>query len=178
MSLDAMSWVVAGPNTYYLEGTKFARYKEGESIEIGAYCSIADNVSLVAGGNHTTKAISTYPFDVMFLGQTNSRHYAQARSIKIGNDVWIGWGAIVLDGSVIGDGAVIGAGSVVSGHVPPYAVVYGNPASVARLRFTEEQISKLLEIAWWNWPEHKIKANVDWFYKPVDEFIERFYCEA
>jgi serine acetyltransferase len=94
--------------------------------------------------------------------------------IIIGNDVWIGAKSTIMSGVKIGDGAVIGSGSVVAKDVPPYAIVVGNPAKVIKYRFDEQQIENLLEIAWWNWPEHKIKeeAMLLWS-KDINYFIDK-----
>ena len=81
--------------------------------------------------------------------------------IVIGNDVWIGYEAIVLSGVTIGDGAIIGTRAVVTKDVPPYTIVGGIPAKPIRKRFSDEVISKLLELQWWNWPENRIKENID-----------------
>src|ERR687890_149200 len=70
----------------------------------------------------------------------------------VGNDVWLGYEAIVMAGVTIGDGAIVAAGSVVAGDVPPYAIVAGNPARVVRSRFAEEDVQRLLRAAWWDWP--------------------------
>jgi tetrahydrodipicolinate N-succinyltransferase len=94
--------------------------------------------------------------------------------IMIGNDVWIGAGALILSGVTIGDGAIVGAGSVVTHDVPPYAVVGGVPAKIIRFRYNKDQIEALLKIAWWNWNIEKIKANMDYFYGEIDAFIEKF----
>ena len=75
------------------------------------------------------------------------------RDTVIGNDVWIGYGALILPGARIGDGAIIGAGSVVRGTVPPYGIVTGNPASLQRFRFSKPQIARLLSLKWWHWPQ-------------------------
>jgi virginiamycin A acetyltransferase len=79
----------------------------------------------------------------------------------IGNDVWIGRDAVILPGITIGDGAIIGAHAVVSRDVPPYAVVVGNPARIARRRFSETEIDALLAIRWWDWPVARIMRHVD-----------------
>ena len=80
--------------------------------------------------------------------------------VIIGNDVWIGFGALILSGVRIGDGAVIGAGAVVTTDVEPYSIVIGNPARLTKKRFDDETILKLLEIGWWDWPVDKIRQNI------------------
>jgi virginiamycin A acetyltransferase len=77
---------------------------------------------------------------------------AQSRDTVIGNDVWLGYSALVLPGVTIGHGAAVAAASVVARDVPPYRVVAGNPARVVRLRFSEADVERLLRAAWWNWP--------------------------
>lgn len=100
--------------------------------------------------------------------------YKTTKNIEIGNDVWIGFRALILGGAKVGNGAVIGAGAVVASDVPPFAVVVGNPAKILRFRFSEEIINALQQIAWWEWPEYKLLAEREWFYRPIDEFIEKF----
>jgi carbonic anhydrase/acetyltransferase-like protein (isoleucine patch superfamily) len=90
----------------------------------------------------------------------------------IGNDVFIGVGAIVLGGVTVGDGAVIGAGAVVSKPVPPYAVVLGNPAQVARYRFESEIRERLLALRWWDWSDDQIRAMKKWFMSDIESFLE------
>lgn len=79
----------------------------------------------------------------------------------IGNDVWIGFEAVILSGVTIGDGAIIGTRAVVTKDVPPYTIVGGIPAKPIKKRFSEDVISKLLKIQWWNWPENRVKQNID-----------------
>lgn len=86
-----------------------------------------------------------------------------ALSINIGNDVWIGAEAMVLDGVTVGDGAVIGARSVVTKDVPPYAVVVGCPAKILKYRFSSEVIERLLEIKWWDLTDEEISKNIELF---------------
>jgi hypothetical protein len=94
--------------------------------------------------------------------------------IKIGNDVWIGATSTIMSGVTIGDGAVIGAGSTITKDVPPFAIVAGNPGKIVKYRFTEEQIEKLLQIAWWDWGEDKIKENAMSMWSPnIDDFIKK-----
>ena len=80
--------------------------------------------------------------------------------LKIGNDVWIGYEAVILSGVTIGDGAIIGTRAVVTKDVPSYTIVGGVPAKPIRKRFDEETIQKLKEIRWWDWEEERIKKNI------------------
>lgn len=105
---------------------------------------------------------------------TYGRSYLTTRNTTIGNDVWVGYGAMILGGAHVGDGAVVAAGSVVFSDVLPYAIVAGNPAKAVRSRFSPETIEKLLRIQWWHWPEDLIRANLDWFHRPISEFVNRF----
>jgi acetyltransferase-like isoleucine patch superfamily enzyme len=91
---------------------------------------------------------------------------------RIGNDVWMGQGAIILSGVTVGDGAIIGAGAVVSRDVPPYAIVAGNPAQVVRHRFAPSTIEFLLNLQWWDWPLEKILLNLDLLYQDPDQWPE------
>lgn len=79
----------------------------------------------------------------------------------IGNDVWIGYEAVILSGVTIGDGAIIGTRAVVTEDVPPYTIVGGIPAKPIRRRFSEEMIARLMDLRWWDWPEEKIKCNLE-----------------
>ena len=94
--------------------------------------------------------------------------------VILGNDVTIGANVIILPGVKIGDGAIVGAGAVVTRDVPPYAIAAGVPAKILKYRYSQEQIKKLLKIAWWNWSEEKIVENMDYFYGKVQTFIDRF----
>ncbi len=80
--------------------------------------------------------------------------------IVVGNDVWIGYEAVILAGVTIGDGAIIGARAVVTRDVPPYTIVGGVPAKPIRKRFDEDTIARLLELRWWDWPEERIAQNI------------------
>lgn len=81
--------------------------------------------------------------------------------IVIGNDVWIGFEAVIMAGVTIGDGAIIASRAVVTKDVPPYSIVGGTPAKLIRKRFTDEQIDKLLRLKWWDWDEEKVRQNID-----------------
>lgn len=156
-----------------------------DRVVIGKYCSIGYGVVIIANQGHNLTTgyrdyrVATYPVAVVGNhGWKSSYCLPEKRNyVIIGNDVLIGANAIILPGVTVGDGAIIGAGSVVTHNVPAYAVVAGVPAKILRYRYTKEQISKLLKIAWWNWDEQKIFDNMDYFYGKVDVFIEKFYEE-
>ncbi|EGQ7964052.1 CatB-related O-acetyltransferase [Vibrio vulnificus] len=138
---------------------------------IGAFCNIsADNVH-IAGGNHPLSTVSTHAFffhdKYRFISKNQSIDgYANNGRIIIGNDVWIGANVSILPGVKIGDGAVLAAGAVVNKDVPPYAIVGGVPARIIKYRFDEETIVALLELAWWEWSDEKIKDNTPHMWDP------------
>lgn len=129
-------------------------------VEIGAFCSIARNVS-IQEDNHNVLRNTTYYLEKNLLELSLSSNANVSKgAIIIGNDVWIGSGAQVLSGVTIGNGAVIAAGAVVTKDVSPYAIVAGNPAQVIKFRFDEEKIAYLLQLKWWEWDIDKIKDNI------------------
>lgn len=138
-----------------------------DRLIIGKFCSIACGVKfLFNSANHMLSSLSTYPFPIFFEewgldGKNVANAWDNKGDIIIGNDVWIGYEAIILAGVAVGDGAVIGARAVVTKDVPPYTIVGGVPAKAIRKRFPEETISALLEIKWWDWPQKQIAQNID-----------------
>ncbi|MFQ8706698.1 MAG: CatB-related O-acetyltransferase [Thomasclavelia sp.] len=137
-----------------------------DHLIIGRFCSIACGVKfLFNSANHTLNSLSTYPFPLFFeewdLDVSNvASSWDNKGDIVIGNDVWIGYEAIIFAGVTIGDGAIIGSRAVVTKDVPPYGIVGGVPAKLIRKRFSEEIISTLLEIRWWNWSRERIIKNI------------------
>jgi acetyltransferase-like isoleucine patch superfamily enzyme len=154
---------------------KVLRWGGDSKLEIGGFCSIADNVSILLGGEHQPDWITTYPFSRLFAEfQRFSGHSTTKGDVIVGNDVWIGTNVIILSGVKIGDGAVIGAGSVVTKDVEPYAIVGGNPARVIRMRFNQETIDSLLRIKWWNWDIQHIRKDMPLLLSNrVQEFIDK-----
>lgn len=137
-----------------------------DKLMIGKFCSIACGAKfLFNSANHTLQSISTYPFPLFFeewgleKGDVTDA-WDNKGDIIIGNDVWIGYEAVILAGVTIGDGAIIGTRAVVTKDVPPYTIVGGVPARQIRKRFTDDRINALLQMQWWNWPEERIRQNI------------------
>lgn len=149
----------------------------GASVRIGSFCSIAESVEILTGGNHRTDWVSTFPLNIVFgtAAAWRDGHPSSKGDVTVGNDVWIGLGAKILSGVTIGDGAVVGAFSVVSRDVRPYAIVVGNPAREVRRRFSDEQVDKLLRIQWWNWSAEVVAERIPFLSSDrIDDFLERW----
>lgn len=137
-----------------------------EKLIIGKFCSIACGTKFLFNcANHTQKSLSTYTFPLFYeeweLKKSNiTTAWDNKGDIVIGNDVWIGYEAVIMQGVTIGDGAIIGTRAVVTKDVLPYSIVGGVPAKPIRKRFSDEVIAQLLEIKWWDWPDEKIKENI------------------
>ena len=138
----------------------------GDHLVIGKFCSIASGVKFIMGStNHRLSSVSTYPFSVFggLWAERTPPHLSQLPfkgDTVVGNDVWIGYEAVILSGVTIGDGAVIGARAVVTKDVAPYSIVGGVPAKEIRKRFDPETVDALLLLRWWDWPLEKIAAHL------------------
>jgi acetyltransferase-like isoleucine patch superfamily enzyme len=150
-------------------------YNPQAVLEIGSFCSIAENVTILLGEGHRPDWVTTYPFNILMDDFSDIKGNPISKgSVIIGNDVWIGRNAFIRDGVTIGDGAVIGAYSVVTKNVEPYTIVAGNPARPIRKRFDQETIDKLLRIKWWNWSFERIKENMPLLMSNnLKEFLEK-----
>ena len=144
-------------------------------VQVGNFCSIAGGVTAVILNDHQVTWVTTYPFGrVWNMSNVDNPVVRQNPNIIIGNDVWIGQNAVLLEDTVIGDGVIIGSHSVVHGEIPPYAVAVGNPAKVVKKRFTDEQIESLLSIQWWNWEDEKVREFAPLLCSTdINEFIRK-----
>ncbi|MGI6110440.1 MAG: CatB-related O-acetyltransferase [Eubacteriaceae bacterium] len=137
-----------------------------DRLVIGKFCSIACGAKfLFTSANHTMRSLSTYTFPIFFDEwgldvQNITEAWDNKGDIVIGNDVWIGYEAVILSGVTIGDGAIIGTRAVVTKDVPPYTIVGGVPAKPIRKRFDEETIVRLLALHWWDWDKNTIARNL------------------
>ena len=139
----------------------------GDRLVIGKYCSIACGAKfLLNSANHTLRSLSTYPFPIFYeawgtpVSEVSSA-WDNRGDIVIGNDVWIGYEAVILSGVHIGDGAIIGARAVVTRDVEPYTIMGGVPARPILKRYDEETIQWLLALRWWDFPPEQMRKCLD-----------------
>jgi virginiamycin A acetyltransferase len=173
--------VVAQPNieigdfTYYDDPDGVENFEKnvlyhfpfiGDRLIIGKFCAIARGVKFIMNGaNHQMNGISTFPFFIFGNGWEVARPAADELPYKgdtiIGNDVWIGYDALIMPGVTIGDGAIIAARSVVAADVPAYTIVGGNPAQIVRRRFDADSVRRLQSVAWWDRPATWITKHLN-----------------
>ena len=138
-----------------------------EYVSIGNYCSIADGVKIISGGNHCLDSISSFPFS-SYYGNDEIKALTNG-NIIIDDDVWLCTNAVILSGVHIGKGAVVAAGAIVTKDIPPYAIVGGVPARIIKYRFSEEIITRLCnEIDYSKLTPDLIKSKMDILTKPLD----------
>lgn len=169
--------IVAGDFTMYNDFVRDPRQFEKNNVLyhypvnhdrliIGKFCSIACGAKfLFNSANHTKTSLSTYPFPIFYEEwgldvRDVTRAWDHKGDIVIGNDVWIGYEAVVMAGVTIGDGAIVGARALVTKDVPPYTIVGGVPAKTIKKRFPDRTIDELLEMRWWDWPEERIRESL------------------
>lgn len=166
--------IIIGDYTYYDDPENSEDFERnvlyhfpfiGDRLVIGKFCAIARGVRFIMNGaNHKLTGLSTYPFGI--FGQGWDAAHPKPGTLRskgdtvIGNDVWIGYDALIMPGVKIGNGAIVAARSVVTHDVPAYGVVGGNPASLIKKRFDEDTIIALQTLAWWDWPIEKVTAAI------------------
>ena len=139
-----------------------------DRLVIGKFCSIACGAKFIFNAaNHALGSLSTYPFPIFFEEwglspepEKIAAAWDNKGDILVGNDIWIGYEAIILAGVTIGDGAIIGSRAVVTKDVPPYTIVGGIPAKPIRRRFDDAVVEKLETLRWWDWDEETIRRNL------------------
>ncbi len=180
----AGDWTWIGPTNKIIESSidDYTYTMDDVTInyaEIGKYCSIASHVC-INPVNHPMERVTqhhmTYRRIDYGFAQTDDDmifDWRRSNRVTIGHDVWIGHGAIVMKGVTIGTGAVIASGAVVTKDVEPYQIVAGVPAKPIKMRFPEDVCTKLLQIAWWEWPRAVMEER---FYElnDVQSFIEKY----
>ena len=157
---------VRDPRAFQANNVLYHYPVNGDRLVIGKFCSIACGAKfLFNSGNHAMGSLSTYPFPLVFeewgldAGDVADA-WDNRGDIVVGNDVWIGYEAVLLAGVTIGDGAIIGARALVTRDVPPYTIVGGVPARPIRPRFSQETVSALRRLKWWDWPRERIRRNI------------------
>ena len=158
---------VHDPRDFVKNGVLYHYPVNHDTLTIGKYCSIACGAKFIFNSaNHTLHSLSTYPFPI-FTAEWEwpvsriAEAWDNKGDITVGNDVWIGFEAVILAGVAIGDGAIIGARAVVTRDVPPYAIVGGVPARTIRPRFAPEIIAELEALRWWDYPPETITPCVE-----------------
>ncbi|AMM13775.1 MULTISPECIES: Vat family streptogramin A O-acetyltransferase [Burkholderiaceae] len=167
--------IVVGDYTYYDDPEDAEHFERnvlyhfpfiGDKLIIGKFCAIAKGAQFIMNGaNHKLSGISTYPFQIFGNGWEKVMPSLSDLPYKgdtvIGNDVWIGYDALIMPGVRIGDGAIVSSRSVVTGDVAPYTIVGGNPAKTIKARFAPEAVARLQAIAWWDWPVETITRHLE-----------------
>lgn len=150
-----------------------------DRLIIGKFCSIACGAKFIFNcANHTLKSLTTYTFPLFFeeWGLQKSEvvsAWDNKGDIVIGNDVWIGYEAVIMAGVTIGDGAIIGTRAIVTKDVEPYSIVGGIPAKEIRKRFAPDIITRLQKLQWWNWPPEKIQSIIQYIQNGNIEVLEK-----
>ena len=184
--------IIVGDFTMYNDFVKDSRQFEKNNVLyhylinhdkliIGKFCSIACGAKfLFTSANHTQTSLSTYPFPIFFEEWGLDVHnitnaWDNKGDIIIGNDVWIGYEAVIMSGVTIGDGAIIASRAVVTKDVPPYTIVGGVPAKTIRKRFSDDDIAALQKMKWWDWPIEQIQAHISEIQTGKIEGLKRKY---
>lgn len=167
--------IIVGDYTYYDDPEDSEGFERnvlyhfpfvGDRLVIGKFCAIGRGARFIMNGaNHKLSGISTYPFDIFGNGWEKSAPAPEELPFKgdtiIGNDVWIGYEALIMPGVEIGNGAIVAARAVVVSDVAPYTIIGGNPARPIKQRFDPGTVAVLESLAWWDWPVETITRHLD-----------------
>lgn len=169
--------IITGKHSYGISNITLRSWGEGTHLFIGSFCSIADNLTIILGGNHRTDWATTFPFGHILsepfpAGHVNGHGHPTTKGhVIIENDVWIGESCTVLSGVTIGSGSIVAAKSVVTKDVAPYTIVGGNPAKLIKQRFPQHMIQQLLEIKWWDRSDDDINKIVPLLQMPLTDDV-------
>jgi chloramphenicol O-acetyltransferase type B len=166
-----------GRYTYIASGAVVHR------AEVGAFCSIGPDAHVGGLGRHPTRWLSTHPIFFSTKGQVaksfvDTDCFDEFVPTRVGNDVWVGARALILDGVTIGDGAIVAAGAVVARNVEPYSVVAGVPARPIKARYTSERVEILKRLRWWEWDMSQLNAAAPLFREDGDVQVEKLMLLA
>lgn len=167
--------IIIGDYTYYDDPEDSENFERnvlyhfpfiGDKLIIGKFCAIARGARFIMNGaNHKLSGISTYPFQIFGNGWEKVMPDTSDLPFKgdtiIGNDVWIGYEALIMPGVKVGNGSIVSSRSVVVSDVPAYTIVGGNPAKAIKRRFEPDTIAALESLAWWDWPIEKITEHLE-----------------
>jgi chloramphenicol O-acetyltransferase type B len=158
----------------YINSANLYCWKSNLSLRIGSYCSLAEGINFILGGEHDVGWASTYPFIERWkLSELSYKCSKKSRGdIEVQSDVWIGHGVTILSGVTIGVGSVIGAGSLVRESIPPFSIAGGIPARVIKQRFSDDICAGLLATKWWTLEKDELIRFVKYMDQP-----EVFICE-
>jgi virginiamycin A acetyltransferase len=182
--------IEVGDYTYYDDADDPTAFEQNnvlyaigpERLVIGRYCALAEGVRFIMpGANHAMLGPSTFPFGIFGGDWADTMDLVMGAPSRgdtvVGNDVWLGYRALVAPGVTIGDGAVVAAGSVVATDVPAYGIVAGNPARLLRRRYEDADVDRLLRAAWWDWPVELVTEHARTIMSGTPADVERIARE-
>jgi chloramphenicol O-acetyltransferase type B len=158
---------------YSYGGLRVMGWDDKTQLRIGKFCSFAYDVQVLLGGEHRLDWVTTFPFTALWPEVKHIEGHPKSRGdVVIGNDVWVGAGAMLLSGTNLGDGCVVASRAVVNGTFAPYSIIIGNPARRVSSRFGPSLVERLQALTWWDWPrERLLKALPFMLQSDVETFV-------